>query len=125
MCAVTVFACVCVCMCHLLSPPVPLCACVRASVHPCVCVCVCARARVCVSLQEYEKEGIDWTKVEFVDNQECVDCIDMQPPKGIGVLAVLDAQCRFPKSTDTSFAQSLKVRKHGDVHTHTNTHTHT
>jgi myosin heavy subunit len=26
-------------------------------------------------------EGIDWTKVEFVDNQDCVDVIEAQPPK--------------------------------------------
>ena len=31
--------------------------------------------------QEYESEGIDWTKIEFTDNQECVDVIEMQPPK--------------------------------------------
>lgn len=31
--------------------------------------------------QEYESEGIDWTKVDFVDNQECVDVIEMAPPK--------------------------------------------
>lgn len=32
-------------------------------------------------LQEYESEGIDWTKVEFIDNQECVDVIEAVPPK--------------------------------------------
>jgi len=58
--------------------------------------------------QEYESEGIDWTKVEFVDNQECVDVIEQAPPKGLGVLAVLDAQCRFPKSTDMTFVETLK-----------------
>ncbi len=30
---------------------------------------------------EYMSEGIDWTKVEFVDNQDCVDVIEAQPPK--------------------------------------------
>ena len=28
------------------------------------------------SVQEYEEDGIDWTKVEFVDNQECLDLIE-------------------------------------------------
>ncbi len=48
----------------------------------------------CARLQEYESEGIDWTKVEFTDNQSCVDVIELAPPKGLGVLSVLDSQCR-------------------------------
>lgn len=28
------------------------------------------------SIQEYEEDGIDWTKVEFEDNQECLDLIE-------------------------------------------------
>ena len=35
----------------------------------------------------------------------CVACLH----RGLGVLAVLDAQCRFPKSTDVTFVESLKV----------------
>lgn len=31
--------------------------------------------------QEYESEGVDWTKVEFIDNQECVDVFETMPPK--------------------------------------------
>ncbi|KAL6757024.1 P-loop containing nucleoside triphosphate hydrolase protein [Haematococcus lacustris] len=58
--------------------------------------------------QEYEMEGIDWTKVEFVDNQECVDAVEQVPPRGLGVLSVLDAQCRFPKATDATFLTTLK-----------------
>ncbi|GAX85034.1 hypothetical protein CEUSTIGMA_g12454.t1 [Chlamydomonas eustigma] len=58
--------------------------------------------------QEYESEGIDWTKIEFTDNQDCVDVIEMQPPKGLGVLAVLDDQCKFPKATDEAFGHKLK-----------------
>lgn len=27
-------------------------------------------------LQEYESDGIDWTKVEFEDNQECLDLFE-------------------------------------------------
>ncbi|KAG1663736.1 hypothetical protein FOA52_006105 [Chlamydomonas sp. UWO 241] len=58
--------------------------------------------------EEYESEGIDWTKVEFSDNQECVDVIEMAPPKGLGVLSVLDAQCKFPKATDSTLAYKLR-----------------
>ena len=45
----------------------------------------------------YQAEGIDWTTVEFEDNQECVDLIEARPPKNVGVLSLLDEQCVFPK----------------------------
>lgn len=28
------------------------------------------------SFQEYELDGIDWTKVDFEDNQECLDLFE-------------------------------------------------
>ena len=30
---------------------------------------------------EYEAEGVDWTQVAFVDNQDCVDAFEAMPPK--------------------------------------------
>jgi myosin-5 len=45
--------------------------------------------------------------VEWVDNQACVDVIEAMPPKGLGVLAVLDSQCRFPKGSDETFMHAL------------------
>ena len=44
---------------------------------------------------EYEKEKIDWSYIEFVDNQDVLDLIE----KKYGVLDLLDEQCRFPKVT--------------------------
>lgn len=38
--------------------------------------CVTAPLSIIFSVQEYEEDGIDWTKVEFVDNQECLDLIE-------------------------------------------------
>ena len=35
--------------------------------------------------QEYEAEGIDWTKIEFIDNQDCVDAIESNNPRYIYV----------------------------------------
>lgn len=55
--------------------------------------------------EEYTREGIDWTQVEWVDNQACLDVIEAMPPKGLGVLAVLDSQCKFPKASDDTFMQ--------------------
>ena len=46
----------------------------------------------------YEREGIDWAHVDFEDNQACVDLLDMRPPKGTGLLSLLDEECLFPKA---------------------------
>lgn len=40
----------------------------------------------------------------------------MTPPKGLGVLSVLDAQCRFPKATDETLAFKLKETLSGHSH---------
>ena len=45
----------------------------------------------------YASEGIDWTHVDFEDNQECVDLIESRPPKGVGILSLLDEECIYPK----------------------------
>jgi myosin heavy subunit len=45
----------------------------------------------------YASEGIDWTHVDFEDNQLCVDLIEARPPKGIGILSLLDEECIYPK----------------------------
>ncbi|KAJ0251477.1 Myosin-4 [Hirschfeldia incana] len=55
--------------------------------------------------EEYEGDGIDWTKVEFKDNQECLDLIEKKP---IGFVSLLDEESNFPKATDTTFANKLK-----------------
>ncbi|KAL0835232.1 hypothetical protein Bca101_087121 [Brassica carinata] len=57
------------------------------------------------SFKEYEGDGIDWTKVEFKDNQECLDLIEKKP---IGLVSLLDEESNFPKATDTTFANKLK-----------------
>ncbi|KAL0682146.1 hypothetical protein Bca4012_048993 [Brassica carinata] len=55
--------------------------------------------------EEYEEDGIDWTKVDFEDNQECLDLIEKKP---IGLLSLLDEESNFPKATDLTFANKLK-----------------
>ena len=61
----------------------------------------------------YEEEGVDWARVEFEDNQECVDLIECRPPAGVGLLSLLDEECMFPKGCDSSFAAKLR-RTHED-----------
>jgi myosin V len=51
---------------------------------------------------EYEAENIEWAFIEFPDNQDCLDTIQM--PK-LGILAILDDECRLPKGSDRNFAK--------------------
>lgn len=57
----------------------------------------------------YQAEGIDWTTVEFEDNQECVDLIEARPPKNVGVLSLLDEQCVFPKVSQLAVQDGLQA----------------
>ncbi|KAJ3673289.1 hypothetical protein LUZ60_006663 [Juncus effusus] len=54
--------------------------------------------------EEYTKEEIDWSYVEFVDNQDVLDLIERKPG---GIIALLDEACMFPKSTHETFAQKM------------------
>lgn len=51
--------------------------------------------------EEYEKEGIPWSFIEFPENQDVLDLIDL---KGSGLLNILHDQCRTPGASDKSFA---------------------
>lgn len=53
---------------------------------------------------EYSAENIEWAFIEFPDNQDCLDTI--QAPK-VGVLAMLDDECRLPKGSDRNFAKRM------------------
>jgi len=46
--------------------------------------------------EEYVKEGIDWTFITFSDNQPVIDLIEAKP---IGILNLLDEECKMPKGT--------------------------
>jgi myosin-5 len=52
---------------------------------------------------EYEREAIEWSYIEFVDNQDVLDLIEAR----MGVLDLLDESCRFPKATHEDFANKL------------------
>uniref|UniRef100_A0A803MH59 Myosin motor domain-containing protein n=1 Tax=Chenopodium quinoa TaxID=63459 RepID=A0A803MH59_CHEQI len=55
--------------------------------------------------EDYEANGIDWTKVDFEDNQECLNLFEKKP---LGLLSLLDEESNFPKATDLSFANKLE-----------------
>jgi myosin X len=52
---------------------------------------------------EYNKEGIEWVEIDWVDNTECLDLIE----KKLGILDLLDEESRFPKGTDQTLLTKL------------------
>ncbi|PSS11638.1 Myosin-15 like isoform 1 [Actinidia chinensis var. chinensis] len=54
--------------------------------------------------EEYRKEQINWSYIEFIDNQDVLDLIEKKP---IGIIALLDEACMFPKSTHETFSTKL------------------
>ena len=53
--------------------------------------------------EEYVKEGIEWKMIDFYDNQPCIDLIEAK----LGVLDLLDEECRMPKGSDKSWVEKL------------------
>lgn len=53
--------------------------------------------------EEYVKEGIDWKMIDFYDNQPCIDLIESK----LGILDLLDEECRMPKGSDKSWVEKL------------------
>ncbi|RUS80244.1 hypothetical protein EGW08_012009, partial [Elysia chlorotica] len=54
--------------------------------------------------EEYKREGIDWTEINFVDNKPLLDLFLVKP---IGILSLLDEESLFPKGTDQSYVDKL------------------
>ncbi|KAL9687837.1 hypothetical protein QQ045_032244 [Rhodiola kirilowii] len=54
--------------------------------------------------EEYTKEEIDWSYIEFIDNKDVLRLVEKKPG---GILALLDEACMFPRSTHETFAQKL------------------
>ncbi|KAF1897306.1 hypothetical protein Lal_00035009 [Lupinus albus] len=55
--------------------------------------------------EDYESDGIDWTKIDFEDNQECLNLFEKKP---LGLLSLLDEESNLPKASDLTFANKLK-----------------
>ncbi|KAI9795542.1 MAG: Myosin type-2 heavy chain 1 [Candelina submexicana] len=53
--------------------------------------------------EEYLREQIDWTFIDFSDNQPCIDLIEGK----LGVLALLDEESRLPMGADEQFVTKL------------------
>ncbi|KAF8054005.1 hypothetical protein N665_1356s0009 [Sinapis alba] len=55
--------------------------------------------------EEYIQDGIDWTRVDFEDNQDCLSLFEKKP---LGLLSLLDEESTFPNGTDLTLANKLK-----------------
>lgn len=53
--------------------------------------------------EEYVREQIDWTFIDFSDNQPCIDLIEGK----LGVLSLLDEESRLPMGSDEQFVTKL------------------
>lgn len=50
--------------------------------------------------EEYKLEGIDWSYIEFVDNQDCLDLLEGGPGNpSLAIFPLIDEACRLPKAT--------------------------
>ncbi|KOM43680.1 hypothetical protein LR48_Vigan05g128500 [Vigna angularis] len=61
--------------------------------------------------EDYELDGIDWTRVEFEDNQVCLDLFEKKP---LGLFSLLDEESNFPKASDLTLANKLKQHLHSN-----------
>lgn len=62
--------------------------------------------------EEYLREQIDWTFIDFSDNQPCIDLIEGK----IGVLSLLDEESRLPMGSDEQFVNKLHHHFATDKH---------
>lgn len=53
--------------------------------------------------EEYVREQIDWTFIDFSDNQPCIDLIENK----MGILSLLDEESRLPMGSDEQFVTKL------------------
>uniref|UniRef100_A0A671WPG4 Methyl-CpG binding domain protein 3b n=1 Tax=Sparus aurata TaxID=8175 RepID=A0A671WPG4_SPAAU len=53
--------------------------------------------------EEYIREELVWSRIEFSDNQQCINLIEAQ----LGLFDLLDEECRMPKGSDESWVRKL------------------
>ncbi|KAI7836877.1 hypothetical protein COHA_009277 [Chlorella ohadii] len=64
--------------------------------------------------EEYAREGIAWSYIDFVDNQDCLDLLEgAAGASGLGVFPLIDEACRLPRATYQDLAHTLRSRLAG------------
>ncbi|KAF1985982.1 class V myosin-like protein [Aulographum hederae CBS 113979] len=64
--------------------------------------------------EEYLREQIDWTFIDFQDNQPCIDLIEGK----LGILSLLDEESRLPMGSDEQYVTKLHHNFAGDKQKH-------
>merc|ERR1711994_1102617 len=54
--------------------------------------------------EEYKKEGIDVSQIDFTDNIECLNLIENKP---VGLLAMFDEECSVPRGSDKNLIEKM------------------
>ena len=61
--------------------------------------------------EEYQTEGIKWSYIEFIDNQDVLDLLEgtgsLLPT---GIFPLIDEACRLPKATSQDLAHAIRKR---------------
>ncbi|XP_068620960.1 myosin-VIIa-like isoform X2 [Battus philenor] len=57
-----------------------------------------------IEQEQYEREGITWMNINYVDNQINLDLIGLKP---MNLLSLIDEESRFPKGTDITLLSKL------------------
>lgn len=61
----------------------------------------------------YTAEGINWSKIAFVDNQEVLDTVGL---KSMNLMSLIDEESKFPKGTDFTMLGKLTVNHAKKTH---------
>ncbi|KAL1823383.1 hypothetical protein ACET3Z_010161 [Daucus carota] len=56
--------------------------------------------------EEYDLDGIDWTKVEYRDNK---DCLDLFEKRQTGLISLLDEESNLTKTSSLTFAEKINL----------------
>ena len=60
---------------------------------------------------EYSKEKIKWDHISYDDNQDCIDLIEKSP---LGIISLMDEQCKLQKGTDKQFLYNVSSKLVGN-----------
>ena len=64
--------------------------------------------------EEYIKEKIEWSMIDFYDNQPCIDLIEAK----LGILDLLDEECKVSLSDCRNLPAATPFVLHGMSHAH-------
>ncbi|XP_056894405.1 unconventional myosin-VIIb [Takifugu flavidus] len=64
--------------------------------------------------EEYARENIVWTRIDYQDNQRILDALAIKP---LNMLALIDEESNFPKGTDTTMLQKInQAHRDGSIY---------